>query len=141
MANYNSATLMGNLTRDPELRVTPKGTAVCGFSLAVNREYKTDSGEKKSETLFMECSAWGKTGEAIAKYCTKGKPLFVTGRLLQQNWEDKTDGKKRSKIVLVVDNFQFIGGKKDDEGGGSDRSAPASKPAPSGGDDSDEIPF
>jgi len=105
--------LMGNLTRDPELRVTPKGTPICGFSLAINRSFKLESGETKEEVVFIDVEAWGKQGETIAKYLTKGKPLYVEGRLKLDTWEDKTTKEKRSRLKVVLEQFQFIGGKDD----------------------------
>jgi single-strand DNA-binding protein len=113
MANFNKVYLMGNLTRDPEMRVTPKGTAICQFGLAISRSWKDESGQTREETAFVDIEAWGKQGEVIAKYCTKGRPLFVEGRLKFDQWEDKTSGQKRSKLKVVLENFQFIGGRGD----------------------------
>jgi len=121
MANFNKVYLMGNLTRDPEMRVTPKGTAICQFGLAISRSWKDESGQTREETAFVDIEAWGKQGEVIAKYCTKGRPLFVEGRLKFDQWEDKTSGQKRSKLKVVLENFQFIGGRGD--------GAPAAGPA------------
>jgi len=101
---------MGNLTRDPELRATPKGTAICQFGLAVNRQFKDESGATKDEVTFIDIEAWGRQAETIAKYCTKGKPLFIEGRLKLDSWEDKTTGQKRSKLKVVLESFQFVGG-------------------------------
>jgi single-strand DNA-binding protein len=142
MANVNKVTLIGNLTRDPELRVTPKGTAICQFSLAVNRSYKSESGEKLEEVTFIDLEAWSKTGETIAKYCTKGRPLYVEGRLKLDVWNDKTTNEKRSRMKVVVENFQFLGdgqrqGAGADAGGSRQPTRPDSQPAP----DSDPIPF
>ena len=109
MANFNQWNGLGNLTRDPEVRYAANGTAVCGFSLAINHSYKTATGEKKDEVLFMECTAFGKTAETLAQYTKKGRSLLVTGRLKSNEWEDKQTGAKRSKIGCVVDSFQFIG--------------------------------
>lgn len=112
MPNLNKVLLMGNLTRDPELRVLPKGTPICGFGLAINRKFKAgDGGEEREEVIFVDCEAWGKTGETIAKYCAKGKPLYVEGRLKLDQWEDKTTHEKKSRMKVVVENFQFLGGK------------------------------
>lgn len=116
MASFNKVYLMGNLTRDPELRVTPKGTPICQFGLAVNRQFKDDAGQTRDETTFVDIEAWGRQGETISKYCTKGKPLFVEGRLKLDTWDDKTTGQKRNKMKVVLENFQFIGGR---EGGAS----------------------
>lgn len=119
MANFNKVYLIGNLTRDPELRVTPKGTAICQFGLAVNRQFKDESGAMRDDTTFVDIEAWGKQGETISKYCTKGRPLFVEGRLKLDQWEDKTSGQKRSKMKVVLENFQFLGtGQRDGAPGG-----------------------
>lgn len=119
MANLNRVLLIGNLTRDPELRVTPKGTAICQFGLAVNRTFKDESGGNREETTFIDVEAWGKQGELISKYCTKGRPLFVEGRLKLDQWEDKTSGQKRSRMRVVLENFQFLGSRGEGEGGGA----------------------
>ena len=119
MANLNRVLLIGNLTRDPELRVTPKGTAICQFGLAVNRTFKDESGGNREETTFIDVEAWGKQGELISKYCTKGRPLFVEGRLKLDQWEDKPSGQKRSRMRVVLENFQFLGIRGEGEGGGA----------------------
>lgn len=121
MANFNKVYLIGNLTRDPELRVTPKGTAICQFGLAVNRQYKDESGATRDETTFVDIEAWGRQGETISKYCTKGRPLFVEGRLKFDQWEDKNSGQKRSRLKVVLEGFQFLGGRG--EGGGPEGDA------------------
>ena len=150
MANLNKVMLIGNLTRDPELRVTPKGTAICQFSLAVNRKFRDESGADREEVTYVDIEAWGKSGENIAKYCTKGRPLFVEGRLRLDQWEDKTTKEKRSRMKVVCDNFQFLGRGRSDggaaggaggEGGAAPRSAP--KPAaPAAQENLDEdVPF
>jgi single-strand DNA-binding protein len=118
MANLNKVMLIGNLTRDPELRVTPKGTAICQFSLAVNRKFRDEAGADREEVTYVDIEAWGKSGENIAKYCTKGRPLFVEGRLRLDQWEDKTTKEKRSRMKVVCDNFQFLGSGRA-EGGAS----------------------
>jgi len=123
MANLNKVMLIGNLTRDPELRVLPKGTAICQFSLAVNRKWRNEAGQDQEEVTYVDCEAWAKGGETIAKYCTKGRPLFVEGRLRLDQWEDKTTKEKRSRMKVVVENFQFLGS-------GQDR--PAQAPATAG---------
>lgn len=101
MANLNRVLLIGNLTRDPELRVTPKGTAICQFGLAISRSFKDESGQTREEATFVDIEAWGKQGELIAKYCTKGRPLFVEGRLRFDQWEDKTTQQKRDRKSVV----------------------------------------
>ncbi len=109
MPSLNKVLLMGNLTRDPELRVLPKGTPVCQFSLAINRSFKLESGETREEVLYVDVEAWGKQGETIAKHVTKGRPLYVEGRLRLDQWEDKTTKEKRSRMKIVLDQFQFLG--------------------------------
>lgn len=104
---------MGNLTRDPELKATPKGTPVCQFSLAINRQWKTESGEKQEEVTYVDVEAWGKQAETIAKYVFKGKPLYVEGRLRLDQWEDKTTKEKRSRMKVVLEQFQFLDSKGD----------------------------
>jgi single-strand DNA-binding protein len=153
MANLNRVLLIGNLTRDPELRVTPKGSSICQFGLAVNRTFKDATGQQREETTFIDIEAWGRQGEVISKYCTKGRPLFVEGRLRFDSWEDKNTGAKRSKLSVVLENFQFIGGRSDDQGqspsgGGHDsmerNSPPPRQPAPppAAADNLDEdVPF
>ena len=144
MANLNKVMIIGNLTRDPELRVTPKGTAICSFSLAVNRKFKDESGGEREEVTYIDIEAWGKAGENISKYCTRGRPLFVEGRLRLDQWEDKNTKEKRSRMKVVLENFQFLGSGKGEgngggEGGGEGSSRYAhrgggggSRPAPSG---------
>lgn len=115
MPSLNKVLLMGNLTRDPELRVTPKGTPICQFSLAINRQFKMESGESREEVIYVDVEAWGKQGETIAKYVTKGRPLYVEGRLRLDQWEDKNTKEKRSRMKVVLEQFQFLG---DGRGGG-----------------------
>ena len=123
MANLNRVLLIGNLTRDPELRVTPKGTAICQFGLAISRSFKDESGQTREEATFVDIEAWGKQGELIAKYCTKGRPLFVEGRLRFDQWEDKQTQQKRSKLKVVLENFQFLGGREGGAPGSGGQSA------------------
>lgn len=135
MASFNKVLLMGNLTRDPQLRYLPNSqTAVCEFGLASNRKYKTSSGEDREEVLFVDCTAWGRQGEVINQWCQKGKPIFVEGHLKLDTWEDKSGGGKRSKISVVVDNFQFLGG-REDAGGGSGGGGAGRESASHGGSD------
>jgi single-strand DNA-binding protein len=122
MPSLNKVLLMGNLTRDPELRVTPKGTPICQFSLAINRQFKMESGESREEVIYVDVEAWGKQGETIAKYCTKGRPLYVEGRLRLDQWEDKNTKEKRSRMKVVLEQFQFLG---DGRGGGGSTAAPS----------------
>jgi single-strand DNA-binding protein len=118
MANFNKVILAGNLTRDPELRYTPKGTAVAKITLAVNRTWKTESGENKEEVSFVDVEAWGRQGEVIAQYMRKGRPLLVEGRLKQDTWEDKNTHQKQSKLKVVLESFSFIDSTRPDGGGG-----------------------
>jgi len=135
MANVNKVILIGNLTRDPELRVTPKGTPLCNFGLAVNRTFKDDAGQSRDETTFVDIEAWGKQGEVIAKYCIKGRPLYVEGRLKFDQWEDKTSGQKRSKLKVVLEQFQFLGA-PDSARGPRPEGGPGGGPPDEGGDPS-----
>ena len=113
MSDLNRVILIGRLTRDPELRYTPAGTAVASFSLANNYSYSKD-GEKKEKVSYFDCVAWSKLGEIITEHCKKGTAIAIEGRLDQQRWDDQ-DGQKKSKIEIVVEGFNFVGGKKDGE--------------------------
>src|SRR6204780_3797044 len=128
MASFNRVILAGNLTRDPELRYTPKGTAVVKFGLAVNRTWKDESGQTKEEVTFVDIDAWGRQGEVIAQYMRKGRPLLVEGRLKQDSWEDKTTHQKQSKLKVVLESFSFIDSNRP-EGGAPSSDAPR-RPAP-----------
>lgn len=119
MASYNKVLLVGNLTRDPELRVTPKGTSVCQFGLATSRQFKDEGGNLREETTFIDIEAWGRPGETISKYCTKGRPLLVEGRLKLDQWEDKATNQKRSKLKVVLESFQFLGSRENNGGSGN----------------------
>ncbi|HEX2971155.1 MAG TPA: single-stranded DNA-binding protein [Tepidisphaeraceae bacterium] len=129
MANFNKVLLMGNLTRDPQLRYLPSQMAVVEFGIAVNRRWKGPQGEDREEVTFVDCTAWGKQAETINQYCQKGKGIFIEGRLKYDTWEDKQGGGKRSKLAVVVENFQFIGGR---DGAGAS--------APARGDEYDQRP-
>jgi len=107
MANFNKVFLMGNLTRDPQLRYTPSQQAICSFGLAINRKWKAADGQMKEDVCFVDCTAWGRTAETLQKYVAKGRPLFVEGRLTYSTWDGK-DGQKRSKLEVTVEGFQFI---------------------------------
>jgi single-strand DNA-binding protein len=109
MASYNKVLLMGNLTRDPEVRYTPKGTALANIGLAVNRTYKTESGEQKEEVTFVDIEVWGRQAETVGQYLAKGRPVFVEGRLKLDSWEDKESGQKRNKLKVVAERVQFLG--------------------------------
>ncbi len=127
--SFNQVILMGNLTRDPELRQTPNGTSVTSFSLALNRSYKGADGNWQEATDYVDVVAWGPLGERVAQYLSKGRPCLVNGRLQSRSWEDKESGAKRSKLEVVAQDVTFLGG-PGGEGGGSSggSSAPASKP-------------
>src|SRR5476651_1583032 len=128
MANFNKVILAGNLTRDPELRYTPKGTAIAKITLAINRTWKNEAGEAKEEVTFVDVDAFGRTAENIGQYFKKGRPILVEGRLRYETWEDKQTSQKRSKLGVVLENFQFMDSKV---GGGEGASeAPARRPAP-----------
>src|SRR2546423_11039749 len=122
MPSYNSVILMGNVTRDPQLKQLPNGSSVADFGLATNGKYRTDGGEDKEETCFVDCAAFGKQAEVIHQYCHKGKPLFIEGRLKYDTWEDAKTGAKRSKLSVIVEKFQFLGTK---DGSGSFQGAAA----------------
>src|SRR5688572_21686753 len=131
MPSLNKVLLMGNLTRDPELRVTPKGTSICQFALAINRQFKMESGESREEVIFVDIEAWGKQGETIAKYCIKGKPLYVEGRLRLDQWEDKNTKEKKSRMKVVLEQFQFLGDGRGGGGGGGGAASSSGSPAAS----------
>ena len=130
MANLNKVMLMGNLTRDPEVRYTPKGTAVARITLAVNRNYTTETGEKKEEVSFIDVDVWGRQAEVIGQYMKKGRPLLVEGRLKLDTWEDKNTKQKQSKLKVVLEGFSFIDSNRADNAGAPE--APRSRPAPAG---------
>lgn len=140
MANFNKVILAGNLTRDPELRHTPKGTAVAKLGLAVNRSWTTETGEKREEATFVDVDAFGKQAETIAKFLRKGRSLLVEGRLRMETWDDKATGAKRSKLGVVLESFSFLdSGNRDAAAAAPAASAPAADPGtPTDGDD---VPF
>ena len=149
MASFNKVILAGNLTRDPELRYTPKGTAVAKIGLAVNRTWVGEDGQKKEEVSFIDVEAWGRQGEVIAQYMKKGRPLLIEGRLKLDSWEDKNTKQKVSKLKVVLESFSFIDSNRGDAGGTAPApSRPAAAPAaatePVEGDgppESDDVPF
>jgi single-strand DNA-binding protein len=119
MANLNKVMLIGNCTRDPEVRYTPKGTAVTELGLAVNRYFGGDDGEKREETTFVDITLWGRQAEIAAEYLHKGRPVYIEGRLQLDTWEDKQSGQKRSKLKVVGEQMQLLGGRQEGgEGGG-----------------------
>jgi single-strand DNA-binding protein len=158
MPSYNKVLLMGNLTRDVELKHTPSNMAVAQIGLAVNRRFKTKEGENKEEVTFVDCEAWGRTAEVMQQYLSKGKPVFIEGRLKLDQWQDK-DGGNRSKLKVVIESFEFIDARGGASGGNSSggdyssgsvpppasKSSPAKQPAYSGPSHEplgeDDIPF
>lgn len=143
-ASLNRCTFMGNLTRDPELKYTPKGTAVCNFGLAINEKWTDDAGQKKESTVFLDFVAFGKRAETISTYCKKGKPLYIEAKAKVETWDDKATGAKRSKVAFNVESFQFLGDSSTQRESGN-VSRPA-KPVTSGTaelppDESDTVPF
>ncbi len=118
MASFNRVLLMGNLTRDPQLKYLPSQTPVAEFGVACNRRFKSAQGEDREEVTFVDCTAFGKQAELINQYFNKGKPIFIEGRLKYDTWEDKQGGGKRSKLSVVIENFQFVGGRDGGGGGG-----------------------
>ena len=143
MANLNKVLLLGNVTRDPEVRYTPKGSAVCDLGVAVNRAYTTDSGEKREEVTFVDVTLWGRTAEVASEYLKKGRPVFVEGRLQMDTWDDKQTGQKRTRLRVVAENMQLLGGRPPggaDTGESRQTSAPPKKSAAPEPDE-DEIPF
>jgi single-strand DNA-binding protein len=141
--SFNKVILLGNLTRDPEMRYTPKGQAIAQIGLAVNRKWKNESGQEQEEVTFIDVTAWGKQAEVLAQYLKKGNPLFVEGRLKLDQWDDKTTGQKRSKLGVVMESFQFIGGKKE-EGAPKPRPKIEMADLPPGAAkqlETDEVPF
>ena len=160
MASYNKVFLLGNLTRDPEVRYTPKGSAVADLGIAVNRQYTLETGEKREEVTFVDVTFWGRTAEVAGEYLKKGRSVFIEGRLQLDTWDDKQSGQKRSKLKVIGEMMQMLGGRPGGGGGGGEESsggeeAPArsaksggagsrSAPPPKGGSsepDDDEIPF
>ena len=133
MASFNKVILMGNLTRDPQLRYLPSNTPLCEFGLAVSRRYRDRDGNQKEDVCFVDITAWGRQAETINQYMSKGKPILVEGRLKLDQWTNQ-EGQKRSKLTVVAENFQFVGSR---EGGGAGGEAPrdqrSSQPPQDGG--------
>ncbi|HSW65933.1 MAG TPA: single-stranded DNA-binding protein [Bacillota bacterium] len=141
---FNKVILMGNLTRDPEVRTTPSGQSVASFGLAVNRTWRGADGNQQESVSYIDCVAWGKTGEIIAQYVQKGRPILVSGRLEQRSWEK--DGQKHSKVEVVVEDFNFIasgergsgsggGGSYSSDNGGGSQATSSARPAAKKKDD------
>jgi len=147
MASFNKVILLGNLTRDPEVRYTPKGSAVCDLGIAVNRVYTTDSGEKREEVTYVDVVLWARLAEIAGEYLKKGRPVFIEGRLQMDSWDDKQTGQKRTKLRVVGESMQLLGGRPGGAGAGAETtgdnrqtSAPPKPPAAAQPDE-DEIPF
>lgn len=153
MASFNKVILVGNLTRDPELRYTPKGTAIAKIGLAVNRVWTSESGEKKEEVTFVDVDVFGRTAENVGQYMRKGRPILIEGRLRLDQWDDKQTGQKKSKLGVVAETVQFLGsptGGSGGEAGGAPAparqrpaaAAPAAEPVEGDGPpESDDVPF
>lgn len=165
MANLNKVMIIGNLTRDPEIKYTPKGTAVADIAIAVNRTYTGPDGQKKEEVTYIDVVLWERLAELAGEYLKKGRPVFIEGRLQMDTWDDKATGQKRSKLRVRGESMQFLGsrdgsggapgapsgGSDEDDGGGYTRQAPSPRPAPRPAsaprqqappaDDGDDIPF
>ena len=147
MASFNKVILLGNLTRDPEVRYTPKGSAVCDLGIAVNRVYTTDSGERREEVTYVDVVLWARLAEIAGEYLKKGRPVFIEGRLQMDQWDDKQTGQKRTRLRVVGESMQLLGGRPGGaEGAGENRQASGGKttapPKPSApaAPDEDEIP-
>src|SRR3954454_21319865 len=130
MASFNKVILAGNLTRDPELRYTPKGTAIARIGMAINRTWKTETGETKEEVTFVDIDAFGRQAEVISQYMRKGRPLLVEGRLKLDQWEDKNTHQKQSKLKVILESFSFLDSRGADAGGGEPPRARPAAPAP-----------
>jgi single-strand DNA-binding protein len=145
MANFNKVILAGNLTRDPELRYTPKGTAIARIGMAINRTWKTETGETKEEVTFVDVDAFGRQAEVIAQYMKKGRPLLIEGRLKLDQWEDKNTHQKQSKLKVMLEAFSFLDSRGSGDGGSSDSQrtrppAPGTPPAAAGPEPSEPEP-
>ncbi|MBH31404.1 MAG: single-stranded DNA-binding protein [Candidatus Marinimicrobia bacterium] len=147
MPNYNKVVLMGNLTRDPEVRYTSNGTAIAKLGMAINRYWRNQEGQQQEETTFVDVDAFGKQAETIGQYLKKGRPIMIECRLKLDQWDDKQTGQKRSKLGVVLENFQFLdsrgdGGGEDSVGQPQDSGKPAAGQQQSGGfAEDDDVPF
>jgi single-strand DNA-binding protein len=150
MASFNKVVLVGNLTRDPELRYTPKGTAIAKVGLAVNHKWKNEAGEMKEEVTFVDIEVWGRTAENVGQYMRKGSSMLVEGRLKLETWDDKQTNQKRSKMLVVGETVQFLGSPRGGESAPSEprasRAAAAKPPAAMEESDGpppeeDDVPF
>lgn len=153
MANFNKVILAGNLTRDPELRYTPKGLAIAKLGLAINRRWTNEAGEQKEDVTFVDVDAFGKPAETIGQYLRKGRPILIEGRLRLDTWDDKQTGQKKSKLGVVLESFQFLDSGNREGGAAPAGAAPTARPArpaaaapsPEGSGDEpphgDDVPF
>jgi single-strand DNA-binding protein len=155
MASFNKVILLGNLTRDPEVRYTPKGSAVCDLGIAVNRSYTLDNGEKREEVTYVDVVLWARLAEIAGEYLKKGRPIFIEGRLQLDTWDDKQSGQKRSKLRVIGETMQLLGSRpggaapgaaaggegESDERPARGKTPVAPKAAASAEPDDDEIPF
>ena len=152
MASFNKVILLGNLTRDPEVRYTPKGSAVCDLGIAVNRTYTLDNGEKREEVTYVDVTLWARLAEIAGEYLKKGRPVFIEGRLQLDTWDDKQSGQKRSKLRVIGETMQLLGSRPGGGGGASEgdedrpsrgkaAAAPPKAAAAASEPDDDEIPF
>src|SRR2546430_14721028 len=128
MASFNKVILLGNLTRDPEVRYTPKGSAVCDLGIAVNRVYTTDSGEKREQVLYVDAVLWSRLAEIAGEYLKKGRPVFIEGRLQMDPWDDKQSGQKRTKLRVVGESMQLLGSRPAAPGAGGAESGEEDRP-------------
>src|SRR4029077_9731878 len=141
MASFNKVILLGNLTRDPEIRYTPKGSAVCDLGLAVNRQYSLENGEKREEVTFVDVVLWARLAEIAGEYLKKGRPVLIEGRLQLDSWDDKQSGQKRSKLRVIGETMQLLGSRQDSGGGGGGESDEGMRSSrPSGGGRSSALP-
>jgi single-strand DNA-binding protein len=152
MASFNKVILLGNLTRDPEVRYTPKGSAVCDLGIAVNRVYTTEGGERREEVTFVDVVLWARLAEIAGEYLRKGRPVFIEGRLQMDSWDDKQTGQKRTKLRVVGESMQLLGGRPGGAAGdtsedvrvatsGGSKTAAPPKSTKATEPDDDEIPF
>lgn len=151
MPSFNQVTIIGNLTRDPELRYTPRGVSVCQFTVAINENWKGEGGETNERCDFINVTAWQKTADAIAEYFTKGRAILVSGKLRQETWEDKETGRKRDRVIVICQSFQFVDSKREEGGEGEPRQrrmrqaaptpAQAQEPFDGGMPEDDDVPF
>jgi single-strand DNA-binding protein len=152
MDRFNKVIMLGNLTRDPEVRYTPKGSAVCDLGIAVNRVYTTEGGERREEVTFVDVVLWARLAEIAGEYLRKGRPVFIEGRLQMDTWDDKQTGQKRTKLRVVGESMQLLGSRpggaagetaEEDRAGTSagSKTAASPKPARPTEREDDEIPF